>query len=294
MRKVTVRVPATSANLGPGFDSVGCAWNLYNTFRFEIIENGLIIDGCDKEFQTADNLCIVAYKTVMDKLNLPMDNLHLTIISNIPVSRGLGSSSTLITAGAFAANALHGNALSKDDLLCICNQIEGHPDNITPAILGGLTASFQQDGIPYTVKYNMSEDLHYVALIPDFPLSTSKARSVLPKTIDFSDATYNLSRISVLLKSFESGNIKLIRKSLSDKLHQPYRFPLIKDFDKIEKAVKKNENSAICISGAGSTLLVITDDFSFEEKISKMLEKLETNWQVVPLTVNQKGIEFID
>lgn len=293
MDKVIIRVPATTANLGPGFDSVGCAWNLFNIFEFEKIDKGLIIEGCDKEYQNEDNLCIVAYKAVIDKLQLKMDNLHLKISSNVPIARGLGSSSTLICAGAFAANAFNGNPLSNLELLHICNEIEGHPDNLAPAIFGGLTASFQENGIPYTVNYNISDKLCFFALVPDFHLSTELARSVLPKTVDFSDAIFNMSRVAILLKSLENGDIKMIEKSLKDTLHQPYRFPLIKDYDKVEKIAAKHGCKSLCISGAGSTLLLVTDDSKLDLKIKDEIKALETKWDIIPLSVNRIGVEIV-
>lgn len=294
MNNITIKVPATTANLGPGFDSVGCAWNLFNTFQFKIINKGLIIEGCDKEYQNENNLCVVAYKAVIEKLQLKMDNLYINIKSNVPISRGLGSSSTLICAGAFAANYFHGNHLTPLELLHICNKIEGHPDNLAPAIFGGLTASFQENNIPYTVSYNMSEKLNFYAVVPDFHLSTEKARKVLPQSVSFSDAVFNMSRVAILLKSFENGDIKMIEKSLKDKLHQPYRFPLIKDSEKIMEIAKDNGCNALCISGAGSTLLLISNDPTLNFKISNKINALETNWEIIPLTVNRIGVEIIE
>lgn len=291
MNRVTVKVPATSANLGPGFDCVGCAWNLFNTFEFEIIDDGLIIEGCEEKYQNENNLCIESYKSVLDTLNLEMDNLHLKIHADVPISRGLGSSSTLIAAGAFAANYLHGNKLNKQELLNICNKIEGHPDNLAPAIMGKLTVSLQEDGVPYTTFYNMSDKLYFTALVPDFELSTELARSVLPKQIQFSDAIFNLSRVSILLKSFENGDIDMIELSLKDKLHQPYRKGLIDEYEDVKNIAKNHGCNAMCISGAGSTLLCITDNEDFHNQIKDDISKLNNRWNIMPLTVNNIGIE---
>ena len=293
MNRVTIKVPATSANLGPGFDSVGCAWNIFNEFSFTLGDNGLVIDGCDKEFQNENNLCIVAYNAVLDKLNLQHDNLHLTIKAEVPVARGLGSSSTLISAGAFAANCLHGSPLSTDELFCICNKIEGHPDNLAPAIFGGLTVSIQENGVPYTVGYDINDGICFYALIPDFELSTEKAREVLPKSVDFKDAVFNLSRVAVLLKSLENGDIDMIKLSLSDKLHQPYRFQLIDEYEKVKAIVDGIQKSSVCISGAGSTLLVISDDRDFKLKTESQFSSLKNKWQVIELSVNKTGIQII-
>ncbi len=143
---VTVRVPATTANLGPGFDTLGLALALYNTLTFEEVPEGLFFDGVEPEYATEENLAVIAYKAVLSKLGLPMSGLRVSISGDIPICRGLGSSAALIAAGAAGANANHGSPLSREELLAVCNAIEGHPDNLAPAIFGGLVASFVENG----------------------------------------------------------------------------------------------------------------------------------------------------
>ena len=142
---VTVRVPATTANLGPGFDTLGLALALYNTLTFEELAEGLYFEGVDPEYATAENLAVVAYKAVLSKLGLPMPGLRISVQAEIPICRGLGSSAALIAAGAAGANANHGSPLTRAELLAVCNDIEGHPDNLAPAIFGGLVASFVEN-----------------------------------------------------------------------------------------------------------------------------------------------------
>ena len=147
---VTVRVPATTANLGPGFDTLGLALALYNTLTFEELAEGLYFEGVDPEYATAENLAVVAYKAVLSKLGLPMPGLRISVQAEIPICRGLGSSAALIAAGAAGANANHGSPLTRAELLAVCNDIEGHPDNLAPAIFGGLVASFVENERPGT------------------------------------------------------------------------------------------------------------------------------------------------
>jgi homoserine kinase len=180
--KVTVRVPATSGNVGPGFDTLGMAFSLYNTFEFTKTESGLSFSGCDPKYQNEHNLCYVAYKKVADAAGKNISGLHIATIScDVPVARGLGSSATLIAAGAVAANALHGHALSDERLLSICTDIEGHPDNAAPALFGGLCVSLTDKGIPFTVRHKVSEKIVFTAVYPDFEVPTKKARAALPQ-----------------------------------------------------------------------------------------------------------------
>ena len=187
MNKITVRVPATTANIGPGFDSMGCALALYNYITCEVLPAGkLVITGCLEQYQNEENLAVQGYRAVLSRLGLLNEGLSLNIRAEIPVCRGLGSSAALIAGGAAAANLLHGAFLSSAELLAVTNEIEGHPDNLAPAIYGGLTASLVEDGIPRTVRLPLSPTLRWVAAIPNFELSTHIARAVLPKKVALS------------------------------------------------------------------------------------------------------------
>ncbi len=295
MSKVTVRVPATTANLGPGFDSVGCAFSLYNVISFEPAET-LVFEGCEEQYKNEENLALVGFDAVLAATNNKRGGLKITFHEiNIPVSRGLGSSSSLLVAGALAADYLYDCNLTKGELLCICNRLEGHPDNLSPAIYGGLTASMVSHGTPYSVSYNIHRNLHFVALIPDFTLLTSVARAVLPKTVPFADAVFNESRVAILLKALETGDGHLISLSLRDTLHQPYRKHLIKDYDMVKYCAKQCGALAFCISGAGSTCLCLaSDDMNFSDNLKDLLkEKGITNWDVIPLTVDYEGAKII-
>lgn len=294
MGKVTVRVPATSANLGPGFDSFGCALQLYNTYTFETIAGGLEIFGCPEEFRNRDNLSVVAYRYAMEALGLPMEALRLDIQAQIPVCRGLGSSSAMIIGGMMAANALHGNTLSREEMLRLCTVVEGHPDNLAPALYGGMTASLMRDGRPVTARFHLSEKLRFFALVPDFPLSTQLARSVLPQRIPFADAVFNVSHAALLLRALETADIDMIALALDDRLHQPYRRGLIEGYDLAEQTAKACGVAAFCISGAGPTCLCIADDVSVGDRLREKLPEVLPTWQVLSLLPDTQGARILE
>lgn len=291
MNKITVRVPATTANIGPGFDSMGCALALYNYITCEVLPAGnLVITGCPEPYQNEENLAVQGYRAVLSRLGLPNEGLSLNIRAEIPVCRGLGSSAALIAGGAAAANLLHGSPLPPAELLEVTNEIEGHPDNLAPAIYGGLTASLVEDGKPRTVKLPLSPTLRWVAAIPDFELSTHLARAVLPKEVAFVDAVYNASHVAVLVGALGRGDRELIAMALRDRLHQPYREKLIPEYNKVKTAAEQCGAIAFCISGAGPTLLALTDEASFAAQFAEKCKRLERRWNIMELAVDTEGI----
>ena len=209
MKRVTIRVPATTANLGPGFDAFGCALSLYTDVTFEETDFGLEITGCDEAFTGPDNLAYTSYCAVLASLSEEIRGVKIHIESQIPICRGLGSSAALLVAGAMGANVLRGCKLSTQGLLNITNAMEGHPDNLAPAFYGGLTASMVDNGLPVTVSFPLHPDWDFIALVPDFNLATSLARSVLPKDVSRADAIYNISHGAMVLKALELGDEKL-------------------------------------------------------------------------------------
>ena len=294
MNKVTVRVPATTANLGPGFDAFGCALSLYTDVTFEETEDfGLEVTGCDEEFIGPDNLAYISYCAVLASLNEELKGIPIHIESQIPVARGLGASAALLVAGAMGANALRGNKLSIQGLLNICNAMEGHPDNLAPAFFGGLTASMVDNGLPVTVSFPLHPDWEFLALVPDFHLSTAVAREALPTEYDRADAVYNISHGAMVLKALELGDEKLLRNAMQDRIHQPYRKSMIADYDKIEGLIRTT-GAAFCLSGAGPTLLCITRNPGLEEKLAKKLDSItKANWQMLPLHVEFQGAHIL-
>lgn len=293
MNKVTVRVPATTANLGPGFDAFGCALSLYTDVTFEETESGLEITGCDEAFTGPDNLAYTAYCAVLGSLSEEVKGVKIHIDAQIPIGRGLGSSAALLVAGAMAANVLRGNRLSTQGLMNITNAMEGHPDNLAPAFFGGLTASMVDNGLPITVSFPLHPDWEILALIPEFELHTHFARSVLPAQIPRADAVYNLSHGAMVLKALELGDEKLLRNAMQDALHQPYRKKLIPDYDAIEGLVRTS-GAAFCLSGAGPTLLCITRNKKLRDTLEKRLDGITTTkWEIRPLHVEFQGARVI-
>ena len=293
MKRVTIRVPATTANLGPGFDAFGCALSLYTDVTFEEMEDGLEITGCPEEFTGPDNLVYTSYCAVLNTMSEEVRGVKIHIDAHIPICRGLGSSAALLVAGAMGANVLRGNKLSTQGLLNITNAMEGHPDNLAPAFYGGLTASMVDGGLPVSVSFPLHPDWEFLALIPDFDLPTVLARSVLPEQVSRADAIYNIAHGALVLKALELGDEKLLRNAMQDKLHQNYRKKLIPDYEKIE-ALVRTTGAAFCLSGAGPTLLCITRHKDLQEKLARKLDSItEQNWQMLPLHVEFQGAHII-
>ena len=293
MKRVTVRVPATTANLGPGFDAFGCALSLYTDVTFEETEAGLEITGCPEEFTGPDNLAYVSYCAALATMSEELRGVKIHIEADIPVCRGLGSSAALLVAGALGANVLRGNKLSTQGLLNITNAMEGHPDNLAPAFFGGLTASMVDNGLPVCVNFPLHPEWEFLALVPDFDLPTTVARQALPTEYDRNDAVYNIAHGALVLKALELGDEKLLRNAMQDRIHQPYRKKMIPDYEKIESLVRTT-GAAFCLSGAGPTLLCITRNPGLEEKLAKKLDSITTaNWQMIPLHVEFQGAHVI-
>ena len=288
MDSVTVRVPATTANLACGFDVVGCAYSLYNTLTFTRAE-ALSFSGCEAEFQNTENLAWQAYAAVFAHLGREPLPVHIHIEADIPVCRGLGSSAAMLAAGAVGANALSGADLSMHELLDVVTPIEGHPDNLAPALFGGLVASVMHGGKVYSSVLPVSPALHFVVLSPDYTLSTHEARAALPKQVPFGDAIFNLSRLALLPRAFETGDLELITLCLDDKLHQPYRRPLIHGIDEVQSAAASLGCHAFCVSGAGPSLLCVTDDPAFAPRMADAVRELPHRWELRDLTIDPTG-----
>ncbi len=295
---IKIRVPATTANLGPGFDALGLALNKYNDFFFEEIESGFEITGTLPEYSGPDNLVYTSYLYALDKMGkseeLDKFGIKIGISSDIPTSRGLGSSATCILAGVAAALFMGSGEthefLDYDKILEIATEIEGHPDNIAPALYGGMVASAVDGGNILTQKIDVSDKFDFVAMIPDFMLSTEKSRSVLPETVDYKDAVFNVSRVSLMVAALVSGDGDVLKSACQDKLHQPYRLPLIEGGSEVIKMANAFGAKACFISGAGPTILAIVKDgesFAFDIR-----SEIPDNWTVEALSIDNYGLEL--
>lgn len=287
---IFVKVPATTANMGPGFDCLGMALSLYNIVGFEETGDRFDIIGCINKYRNENNLAYVGYKETLNSrgLDVPV-GLKIDISGNVPISRGLGSSATLIVAGIAAANEIHRLGLSKDDMLLIANSIEGHPDNVAPAIFGGMTASVVAEKGPIVMHYPVNESVRFTALVPDFETSTEEARALLPKTIERTDAVYTVGRLAILLKALEKGDMDALSSALDDRLHQPYRKKLIPRFDEVREAAIKMGAAGLVISGSGSTLLAVGGDETFAGRMEEHLAFIPGGWKVLALDVDKNG-----
>jgi len=289
--KVKVKVPATSANLGPGFDVAGLAVTLYNTFIFELLESGVEITGCPEQFCNTDNMTYQAFVEGAKACGLDFSGLRIECNGDVPYTRGLGSSSTCIVAGIVGAYAFKDRYNDRQEILELATKIEGHPDNVAPAIFGGLTVSVMTDGVT-TLNIPVKHDYRFVALIPPFTLSTEKSRSVLPQELPRADAIANVSHLALMVASLINGYDEGLKLGFKDRLHQPYRGPLIKGFDEIMTILEKDEYIlGAYLSGAGPTIMVVIDaqDTKGVVRIKEELGDLLKDWQVEKLELDMRG-----
>lgn len=290
---IEIIVPATTANVGPGFDCLGIALDLYNKFYFEEIENGLIIEGCDNKYKNEDNLVYSSMRYYFDtvKPDRVPNGVKIVIEDNIPICRGLGSSATCIVAGVLAADALTGTNLSKDELLKIACEIEGHPDNVAPAIFGNMMVCITDgDDLHYDVV-KVPEELKFCAFIPEFKLSTEQARNVLPTEVSHIDAVFNVGRVSMLISSMLNKNFDLLKVACQDKLHQAYRGTLINGYENIIDYANKIGALGVFISGSGSTIMsLILEDENFKNNMISYFAKHDTKWDIKDLNCDLNGV----
>lgn len=250
---IKYQVPATTANLGIGFDCLGMALNIYDYFEVEYNDafnlNGFISDSIE------DNLFIHSYKKACEYKHDDIKPIKVKCIANVPVSRGLGSSSCMIVGGIYAYNILNNNCLSKEEMLEIATEIEGHPDNIAPCIYGGLCVSSDNE----TLKLKVSNKWHFGVFIPPYEVRTEDARKVIKSNIDRNDAVSNIANAIKTIYALEHFDKKHILSITKDRIHEPYRKPLIKDFNNFQSTALKAGALALVISGSGSTCLTVSD-----------------------------------
>lgn len=295
---IRVRVPATSANLGPGFDSLGISLNIYNEYEFSLEKNkGLFFEGVEKEFQNENNIIFMAIKKIFDKYDFKFEGIRIKIIKqDIPISRGLGSSSSCIVAGLIGGFALMGKEINKNEILSLAVDIEGHPDNVCPAIFGGLVSTIMVDGKkPLYNCVEVKEGVKFIALIPRFKLSTEKAIAILPKEVSFRDCVYNIGRAALLISCFSNGNYALLKEASKDRIHERFRSKLIDNFDEVyNKALELGAFSCF-LSGAGPTLMAIVDskDIDFVNNFMRFMKEQELNWDIKELKIDKHGAKIL-
>ena len=310
--KISVKVPATAANLGPGFDCLGMALPIYNTITIEetvlpgtgveinVISDDAAVDELSIEHLALDENSLVykAVELLYNSIGQSPSELKITIHSNIPIARGLGSSASVIVGGLLAANELLGKPADEAALLSIATEVEGHPDNITPAIVGGLVLSSQEDdcSIVYR-KLDWPEEWSITVCVPDYELSTDISRSVLPKDVPMKDAVFNAIRMAMFVKAIDTKDAELMKLALQDKLHQPYRTKLVPGLEKIIENLKHEENVIGCVlSGAGPSIVIISQKNNLD-KIHSIVKdtwaSLNVKAVIKTLQIEQNGAQVV-
>lgn len=273
---VTVKVPATSANVGAGFDALGLAVSMHNVVSMEEWDR-LDIQATDgsKIPTGTSNLVYRSAKAVYDQLNKPLHGMRIRQQNVIPMARGLGSSSACIVAGIVGANALLGSPLSQQQMLTLATAMEGHPDNVAPALLGGFVSSVCEEGQVYSVRKEVDSNLSFAAFVPDFKLLTEQARAALPEMVSRRDAIYNLSRSALAFSAFCEGAHELLPIVTKDALHQQYRLPLIPGAERIFEISWDLGADAVYVSGAGPTIMGVVqrDNTAFWEQAQEATQQ---------------------
>ena len=310
--KVSVKVPATSANLGPGFDCLGIALPIYNTVTIDetvLPGTGVEINILSQD-ENFDDLIIdhiptdensIVYKAVellYNSIGQTPSELKINIQTQIPVTRGLGSSAAVIVGALIAANHLLGEPADESSILSIATEIEGHPDNVTPAVVGGLVlSSMEDDGSILYRKIDWPEDWAITVCVPDVELATEISRSVLPENVPMQDAVFNTKRMGMLIQAIHTQDEELMKAALTDKLHQPYRAKLVPWMDEINQSIKHDDDIFGCVlSGAGSTVLVISKQNATDRvrsKISEVMTNLNVKAEIKTLKVENDGATIV-
>ena len=312
--KVSVKVPATSANIGPGFDCLGLALPIYNTITIEetvLPGTGIEINMMSQEEEASidemifdnipkdeNNIVYKAVEMLYNSIGQEPSELKINIQSQIPITRGLGSSAAVVVGGLMAANKLLGSPADETALLSIATEVEGHPDNVAPAILGGFVlASQENDGSIVYKKLEWPQEWDITVCIPDFELSTNIARSVLPEAVPMKDAVYNAKHLAMLIAAVQTKDEKLMKIALHDKLHQPYREKLVPGMQEIMEAFKHEDGVLGCVlSGAGPSMLVISHKYDLDKikaKVREIWEGQSIKTDIRTLKIEPNGAEFV-
>lgn len=295
--KVTAKIPATSANLGPGFDTLGMALSLYDEYSAETVGSKLEIEiigeGQKDAPRDENNLVFRAIKVVFDSLGKKVPALKLVCHNNIPHGRGMGSSGAAVAGGVMiAAGLLDGEKhFSEQELLEFATELEGHPDNVAPALFGGLTVAWMDEGGPHHKKLTTHRGLSPLVLVPSNQMSTSLARSLQPQSVPHTDAVFNVSR-SALLVAALTQSPELLMAATEDRLHQNYRASAMPQTSELIAALRSKGHPAV-VSGAGPSVLVLEDDPQKRLSAISHVEKNFPGWDAMPLAVDVKGASLI-
>ncbi|HHV39212.1 MAG TPA: homoserine kinase [Tepidimicrobium sp.] len=292
-------VPATTSNIGPGFDCLGMALTLYNTIEVEEIEEGVNIEvsGLGKESICLDgnNLVYQSMLRCFDKVGYKPRGLSIRLHNQIPLARGLGSSAASIVGGIVAANNLSGGRLNREELLKLAVEIEGHPDDVSPALLGGLVVSNMDGDSVHHVQTPIASSIKFIAAIPNETLSTEQARGALPDKILFEDAVFNVGKSSLLVAALIKGEMEVIPFGLEDRLHEPYRIKLLDSLEALFIDLKSNGLNNIFLSGAGPTIIMLSEKGKESEEglFREIVQNNEDGWEIKVLEGDNKGVRVL-
>ncbi len=296
---ITIRVPATSANLGPGFDSLGLALDLWNETIVRLaIEYTVQVKGEGREKLSLgeNNLIIQSAQKLADCVGKHLPPFHVDCVNHIPLSSGLGSSAAAKLTGLLAANALLGKPLSSNEILNLATEMEGHPDNVAPAMLGGLVVSTMEAGNVVAHKIIGAENappFYITVVVPEFHLPTQESRTALPQQVSLKDAVHNLSRTVMVAEAFRNGDVDLLSKAMTDTLHQPHRLPLIPGAQVAMDSARAAGASAAALSGAGPSVIAFSSkqDPAIGEAMKHAFEERGLPARIFPLKMSNHGAE---
>lgn len=299
MGAVKVKVPGTSANLGPGFDCLGMAVEIHNELSFKETDEGvdISVESRNDEYNASkdEDLVYQSAKYLFNHLNKEINGLKIREKLEIPIARGLGSSAAAILGGLFGANEILNKPFSESELLRMAIDIEGHPDNVVPALKGGFNVVIDQDDSLSYKKIETGNDIEIILVVPDFQLDTEDLRKVLPEKVDFSDAVFNHSRTALLMASLYDNDWGMLSLAMQDRLHQDYRSELIPGFDDVVEAALNEEALGVALSGSGPTILAFSHDNS--SSIGEaMVEKFSDHGVASDYLItspNNEGLEII-
>lgn len=291
---VEVRVPASTANMGTGFDSFGAALGLYNKISVKEIEKGLVIKsfGFDGTVASgANNLIYRAIMKVFDYVGYERKGLSIYQKSDIPRTRGLGSSSACIIGGMVAANHISGKKLDYKKILELATEMEGHPDNVAPALYGGFCISAKTENGIYVKSIKPENNMRFIAMIPEYYVVTRKSREILPETISISDAAHNIARASAFALAIQSGDTENLKELVDDRLHQPYRASYIDGMYDIFDEGYRFGAKAMYLSGSGPTIIAMVDENvdEFIKKMTNFFEKANMKYRFENLSIDNVG-----
>ena len=258
----TVRAPATTANMGPGFDCLGMALDIWNTISVEVGATGFVISGEGRESlpSDADNLIYRCFKRVYDGISKPVPHVRIRCENEIPLGRGLGSSAAAVAGGLLAGSTLSGANLSRERILELAAEIEGHPDNAAAAVLGGCRIVVSDGDRLLTDGVSIPGELKAVLFVPETPMPTAQARGLLPQMVDRRDAVFNIGRAALLVNAFASGNMEHLSAATEDMLHQAVRQKIFFPMKNIFRAAMAAGALGVFLSGAGSSVLALARD----------------------------------